>query len=221
MKSFYLFIFYFLSIGLCLAQVGISTKDPTETLDVNGKMRVRVFENSSYMQDLDLVVKGEIENGKIDGVLRQDNTAIGSFMAYLKTDQNFTTPSPANAIYKINNFEEVDNSGGAYNSATGLFTPLLAGTYRFIISITLSVDVTGNCEIGLVDGASNGWITKYSVPEYGEKASNSVTFVGSVNLSSGQSVYFGVTGDVILLTHPTGNTGSGIGSYFEITYLKN
>ena len=73
---------------------------------------------------------------------------------------------------------------------------------------------------------STDWVLRFTIDDVviesapaSSGASNS--FTGLAQLTAGQDYYFGISYNLKLLAYPSGGTGTGIGSYFEIQLLQN
>lgn len=202
--------------------VGINTDNPTKSLDVNGTARVRILPLSSSTNDKTVVADG-------DGVLKLSlPEAKGIMRGYLS--ENFSTPAGTGTIHRIIGWNVIDNPNADFNSSTGEFIAPITGLYKVTISITLienelAPNPVANFVLGVVDNATNKWITRFSLPKsyvtVDGDTGNSVTFIGLVQLTAGASCSFGCSGSATLISIASGNTGSGIGSFFEIQLIKN
>lgn len=203
------------------AQVGINTEKPTNSLDINGDLRIRETEISQSTDDATLVVDAS-------GVVKRSITDLARVKGYLNTDY----PSGSASINKITDLFIVEDPKNDFNTSTNTYTPTYSGIYSVSISITATPieDIaTSNSVFGLVDGATGTWIVRSSVPKtvmssmgLNNSAGIASTYLGVVSLTKGKSYYFGISKGIKLISHPTGNTGTGIGSYFsiELTQLK-
>jgi hypothetical protein len=47
------------------------------------------------------------------------------------------------------------------------------------------------------------------------------TFIGVAELQAGRAYFFGANHGLTFIANPSGGTGNGIGSFFEIQLIKN
>ncbi|WP_292008560.1 hypothetical protein [Chryseobacterium sp.] len=207
------------------SQVGINTSAPTAMLDVNGDIRVRDIPESTSTNDISLVAdaSGVIKKriGETKGIMR----------GYITSD--FSMPATLGPIYTIPNWLEIDDPHNDFDPSTNIFTAPETGLYRITITATFSyptgAGVTTNYVIGLArkEGTNNTWVMRFSIPQSSLNASEMVgagyahTFTGLAQLEAGKQYIYGLSGGITLLANPTGNTGTGIGSYFSIQLIKN
>lgn len=224
----YFFIAYCLLLSLVVngqtSGVGILTESPTESLDVNGTVRIRDLPISNSTSDIAIVADSA-------GVLKfKLSETKGVMRAYL--DEDFTSGTTPGEISKIKGFRIIDNPNGDFNTSNNVFTPPVKGLYRVSISVALLNKDSGsnvlNWVLGLVTlnkEKKDEWVIRFSIPKaYATltgDAGNSVTFIGVVQLEAGKEYWLGCSSYAKLFARPTGNTGTGIGSYFDIVLLKN
>lgn len=200
------------------SQVGINTDTPTKELDVNGEVRIRTVEISTSTDDISLVVDSE-------GVVKKNiQSTKGILRAYLSS--NFNAPQNASTIYKVTNWNVLNNPDSSFDSSTGIFTAPVSGLYKVTYTATIMQNGNNpqtNIVLGVVDNSTKKWITRFSIMK-GNTTTNSVgnanTFVGLLKLNSGDQCYFGASGYVSILSNPSGDTGQGIGTYFEIELIS-
>lgn len=208
-------------------KVGINTTTPTSVLDVNGDLRVRTIPTSSNIKDVALVTD-------VDGnVKKKLNEVRGLMRAYLAS--NFPAGSSSSNIYKIgNSWTMIENPNSDFSTTNSLFTAPSTGLYRIVITITAKAAATATRRsaptfvYGLVNNSNNQWVLRFSVEssnifamgtEEFNTAGVTYTFQGVAQLTAGTSYYFGATGNQTILYYPSGNTGSGTGTYFEIQQI--
>ncbi|WP_292008562.1 hypothetical protein [Chryseobacterium sp.] len=208
------------------SQVGIKTLAPTSELDVNGDLRVRDIPESTSTDDISVVADAS-------GFLKKKlNETQGVIRGYLSS--NFTAGTADGTIYTINNWTEIDNPNNDFNINTGIFTAPKTGLYRITITGTFGplspVFGTNNVVIGFVDKQTNSWVIRFGIPDNALSflevsttniAGHAHNFIGVVTLEAGKEYYFGLTGNSTLHAIPSGATGSGIGSFFEVQLIKN
>lgn len=157
------------------------------------------------------------------------NDVNGNFRGYLNADFDSGT---ATNIYKVVNFIEIDDPNNNFDPATGIFTAPVTGKYKTTLTTTLTNTASfggpTNFVIGLVNGATNTWVMRFSISDdfvnampRSSATGVATTFVGVVQLTAGQTYYFGAIEYLRLIANPTGTSGSGLGSYFEIELVKN
>lgn len=139
------------------SQVGIGTTNPTQTLDVNGQIRVRGLSNMSG--------NGMYLHAQPDGTLVTQLTATNvsglKFVGQLDAD----IPLNLDAAFKeiILKTELVDISN-EYNTTTGRFVPSENGFYKINMNFdignytnsTIDLDIL----IGLWDYTNNKWVLR-------------------------------------------------------------
>ena len=197
--------------------LGVNTSSPTEKLDVNGSARLRQIETSTSTGDITLVTDA---NGVIKKRL-QDIT--GSFRSYLFEDRVLGTNN--SEIYRLDRHTQVNDPGNNFDHTTGYFVPTITGLYKAIMTLTLKRDdanyTSANSVVGL---ATNGqWVMRFSIEKDNIATTNvgsAFTFTGVAFLTANTSYYFGVTGAVTAISNPTGGSGQGLGSFFEIELIK-
>lgn len=218
-KNFLLVILALSSLFYVEAQVGINTQDPTETLDVNGSARIRELPVALGLSDKIIVADS-------DGVLKRSLFGIKGIMrGYLS--QNFSSPASSDSIYRITSWDVIDNPNVDFNSSTGVFVAPITGLYKVTISITLldnvaSPNTSANFAFGFVDDVVDKWVSVFSLPTSYVTVldtGNAASFSRVIRLTSGGSYYFACSGGATLLSITSGNTGSGIGSFFEIQLI--
>ena len=220
-----IFIIFFFPI-LAFAQVGISTTNPKASLDINGDLRIQNVPYSTSTNEAILVVddSGYVKKSLIDK---------STFRGYLS--QNFTPDNDENKIYCITDFLSLEDLFGDFNTTTGIFTAPITGYYSIRMNITSkrTNDETSkkNAVFGLVELTDNGadkWVMRFSVPlsyieSVGTTSNSGVanSFIGVVKLEKDKKYYFGTTSHIIILSNPTGTTGTGLGTFFEIQLVKS
>lgn len=217
----------FLSSGLFFAQIGINIAQPTATLDVNGNVKVRDIAISNNTDDITLVADQT-------GIIKKRITdSKGLLKGYLSAD--FEAGKISDDIFKVTKIKIIDDPGNNFNSNTGVFMAPVDGLYKITMTLT-STYTTGpgnpsgtanvNYAVGLgkVINNDNKWINRFSIPKdyiQHTTAGSTNTFIGLVELKAGSECFFAISGFLKLLVNPTGDTGSGIGNYFEIQLVKN
>lgn len=199
-----------------MGKVAIGTDGiPTASLDINGNLRVRDVPVSNTTKDIVLVADAE---GYVKARL---NDRLGSMAGYITAD--FTAGSSGSGIYKLTQIKDIFDPGNDFDSATALFTAPLTGTYRVGITVAASsISTTPTTYVyGFANASDDKWVVRFSVPDsYVEDASGSTgsssSFTGIVKLVAGQRYYFGVSYYTKVLASPSGSTGTGLGTYFEI-----
>lgn len=227
-------------------KVGINTDKPTNTLHIlseKNPLRMEGLQSSSTTNDTSLVVDA---NGVVYKRLNYNFVGYlrNNYQADTPYDRN-STPN-INGIYTINDFEILINDGPVvngvvqpiFNSTNGNFTAPVDGVYR--VKITLSMgyyptDGNLNYVVGLVNANTQAWVARFSAykaeitshPLYSnatgrwlDSVGSARTFEGVVRLTGGTNYYFGSSGGYTILANPEGQTGSGIGTLFEIELLK-
>lgn len=212
---------FLVTIISAYGQVGINTETPTSTLDVDGNLRVRSTPISSSTTD-DILVMND------SGYVKKSIVSNSYFRGYLGSD--FSSGTTNSAIYKITGFTIVDQPTDEFDTSDNTFTPAYSGLYNIVLTLTSTIiaDINANNIVyGLTDSETGKWVMRFSVPvtyakDVGQNSTSGVvnSFSGAVMLTKGKKYYFGVTGNVKLLSNPSGNTGSGIGSYLAIELIK-
>lgn len=203
-------------------KVGINTTSPTTVLDVNGDLRVRQITPSTSTSDVALVADA-------NGVIKKKASEVKGIMrAYLSDD--FTTGTTSGTIYKVLNWNEIDDPGSNFDTSSGLFVAPVTGVYRITYSAAATWFVTSfpTYTYGLVQASDNSWVIRFTIPQStlsdlapsGNAVGVSNSFVGLATLQQGQTYYFGATGYQRLVAKPSGTSGSGLGSYFEIQLVQ-
>ena len=216
MTMFPLFVF---------SQVGINTIDPQASLDIKGNLRIQDVPMSTSTNEAILVVDDS-------GYVKKSLVDVSTFRGYL--NQDFVSGTDVAAIYRITNFNILENSLNDFNATTSQFTAPITGFYSIRMNVTSkrSGDTTKkNVVYGLVENlgtATHQWVMRFSIPftyidGIGSTSNAGVanSFIGIVELKKGSQYYFGVTSDVTVLANPSGTTGSGIGTFFEIQLVKS
>ncbi|MBL7712923.1 MAG: hypothetical protein JNL13_10675 [Chitinophagaceae bacterium] len=201
-----------------MGNAGIGIDTATARLDINGNIRVRNIPLSDTTEDISLVVD---KNGYLK---RNLNESRGIIRGYLNSD--FTSGTSSASIDKITDITEVHDPGNDFNAATSVFTAPVTGLYR--IGMTTAAVATATTPTNYVFGlaGSTDWVLRFTIDDVviesapaSSGASNS--FTGLAQLTAGQDYYFGISYNLKLLAYPSGGTGTGIGSYFEIQLLQN
>ncbi|MDR6458219.1 MULTISPECIES: hypothetical protein [Chryseobacterium] len=206
--------------------VGIGTTDPTQKLDVNGNLRLRDIVPSSNIQDITLVADA-------NGVIKKKKNEIkGIARAYLYNNRE--TGNTTGVIYRLNYFTQVDDPGNDFDHQEGYFVAPETGLYK--ITMTTSIKLTDpdtynvpNAVVGFADSTTSNWVLRFSIPtDYikGTYAANNTvgsatTFIGVAELQAGRAYFFGANHGLTFIANPSGGTGNGIGSFFEIQLIKN
>ncbi len=152
-----LHLFAIIFINFTFSQVGIGTTSPTQTLDVNGQIRVRGLSNMSG--------NGMYLHAQPDGTLVTQLTATNvsglKFVGQLDAD----IPLNLDAVFKeiILKTELVDISN-EYNTTTGRFVPLESGFYKINMNFDIGNYTNSNIDldilIGLWDFTNNRWVLR-------------------------------------------------------------
>lgn len=214
-----------LSCFCTYSQVGINTTEPTNSLDINGDLRIRTLPNSLSTGDTPLVVDG---NGRVKKRL---SSVIGLFRGVLQFnyDSRAFDSLPSN-IFHIRNIGQIVDPNNDFDNASDVFTAPVTGLYEITMTVTIRGLATpaSNYVVGLINLAGNGnWVMRYSfkkesVEGTGTAVGVAKTYTGIARLFAGQRYAFGLAaGDFFLFANPTGSTGTGIGSYFKIELLDN
>lgn len=119
--------------------VGINTNDPTERLDVNGKLRIRTLNNPTVTTNtiLTATTTGVVEKSKINFGARWTNTDI-------TTNLNTAT---ATSIPIFGTEDYKDDGINLYNATSTALTVTEAGRYDIRANISLiGIDSAGNTE---------------------------------------------------------------------------
>lgn len=204
------------------AQVGINTEEPAASLDVNGNLRIREAKVSTTTIDDILVIDDA-------GYVKRSIASNSYFRGYLASD--FESGTTVSEIYKVVNFTVVDQPSDEFDVTTSTFTPAFSGLYNIVLTSTVTVmnnlSTSTNIVYGLVDAETNKWVMRFSILTSAVRSAglNSLSgltdsFSGAVQLTKGKKYYFGVTDNVRLLSHPSGQSGEGIGSYLAIELIK-
>ncbi|WP_313090266.1 hypothetical protein [Chryseobacterium flavum] len=187
-------------------------------VSIRGGLQVSKIPISSNTNDVSLVADS---NGNIK---KQLNQTIGTFRSYLS--QNFNTGAGGDGtIYRLTNYTEVNDPGNNFEPVGGYFVAPASGLYRISMTVTLEQLATLATPNVVVGFASNSnWVLRFSIMKENimssSTAGSAFTFTGFVTLTQGVSYYFGSTGGVRHLAFPTGTSGSGIGSYFEVQLVQ-
>ncbi|UYW02244.1 hypothetical protein K5I29_04915 [Flavobacterium agricola] len=209
-----------LSVDGNLNNVGIRTNAPTEALHVVGKAKITDVPNSESTQDYQVVVDE-------DGILKKNvKQTLGVFRAYLS--QNFNAGSTEGVVHQVNNFTVIDNPNNDFNTTSNFFTAPLAGLYKVTFTATITIPSTvntSNIVIGIADYSTKKWITRFGINKGSilpntNSSGGMHSFVGLIVLNKGQRCYFGTSTEVRIIANPTGSSGSGIGTYFELELIK-
>lgn len=112
--------------GLLFAQVGIGTENPTNTLDINGDLRIRTVNKSNNGADKTLVIDSK-------GVVRQSDVNIKNTL-YIYARGKKETVTDCNNINQ-QSFSLSDLSDSNIIDSTGAITANKDGYYQYIISI--------------------------------------------------------------------------------------
>lgn len=209
-----------LSVDMSNSRVGINNNTPTNTLDVAGTARVQIIEESNNSNDVQLVAD---TNGVIKRSLVSTPTNIAK--GYLLS--NFVSGSTNGGIYRIFPINPIGVAPSNFNTTTGAFTVQRSGIYKATITITANTSGTapGNYVVGIctptgTEATANEWISRASYDVNSQTVGRTFTHVSVLQLTSGQVIYFGTSNNTRILANPSGTSGSGIGTYFEIEYLS-
>lgn len=193
-------------------RLGINNPTPTNTLDINGDLRIRETEFSNNSLDTPLVID---ENGIVKKDLR--NKPSNFFRGY--SNRNFTSSSASGSVSTILGISPI-GINTSYNTTTGIFDVVTTGIYKVTITATLTGS-GGNFITGLKNATSNRWITRSTYTSSANTGTGrTFTTVNLVQLSAGDQVAFGLGPLTTILATPSGETGSGIGTFYEIEYLS-
>lgn len=216
----FLFIMLLISCSRVNAQVGIYTEAPTSALDINGNMKVRQIDMSTTTQNTNLVVDET-------GVIKRSILAESFFYGFLASDFKSGTDS---GIYKIEGFNEIEESNNDFDRTNSYFKPSVSGLYNIVITTTIAATSnvsTNNTVLGLVDQETGKWVMRFSIPRsyienIGLNNTSGITnsFSGAVNLTAGKSYYFGVTFETLVIANPDEATDSTLGSYFSVSLIR-
>lgn len=208
-----------------MGKVAIGTTGiPTASLDINGNVRVRDIPVSISTKDVVLVTD---TNGYVK--LRLSDR-MGSMAGYLTAD--FSSGPVNSTIYKLTGIKDLYDPANDFDSATALFKAPVTGIYRLGMTLTAvptgSGSAASNYVYGFASASDDQWVVRFTMPdsyieESGSDSPSGATnsFRGVVKLQAGQSYYFGIGFNTKVLAYPSGNTGTGIGTYFEIKLLDN
>ena len=199
--------------------VGIGVLSPTQKLDIAGSARLRSVESSTNTSDITLVVDN-------NGVIKKKRSEVeGTFRSYLFEDRYYNGDSNT-TIYRLDRHIQVSDPGNNFNHETGIFVAPATGLYRISMTITIETQSGHSVENVVVGLATNGnWVIRFSIPKDnimtpGENIGTAFTFTGVGRLTQGTSYYFGTTGQTRFIANPSGNSGQGIGSYFEVERIQ-
>lgn len=222
------------------AQIGINTDSPTNTLDVNGMMRVRSLEKATpYKSEKILVVDslGVVQASessdiapspdKVGGVISDGEKLIVAQEMVSLVSRDFVT-SVRNTPQVINTVnKKIVDSDGTFND--GVFRVTTKGIYQIIINAHVtSTTRTSDPVLGLWNGTTNNWIARVGDTYASRNDANSFqmyTMVALEELSPGIDYSFrialeGTNGRVTVKAVSTGLTGTGDASYFSVKRIK-
>jgi len=207
-----------LSVDAMQHKVGVGTTVPTQKLDVDGEVRIRNVQESDNAGDAQLVIdeKGVVKRSIVTNV---SNTV----KAYLT--QDYVSPNANNVIHRISPFSPVGEVPTNFDSRTGAFTVQKTGVYKATITVTVNTAVAhinDNYVVGIysVQGGRNKWISKTSLPRNTFDVGYTYNSICFVELRRGDVIYFGTAGGARIFANPRGQTGRGIGSFFQIEFLS-
>ncbi len=223
MKYFYIFLFFLFSIN-SFSQVGINTTSPTNTLDIDGDLRVRALPLSASTDDIPIVIDS---NGRLKKGI---SNRIGYYRGRLSSDFDSRVNTPlanGTGIYKINTVGQIIDPNNDFNNTTDIFTAPVTGIYE--VTMTLTIRGLGTTNTNYVTGLINqtgNWVMRFSMQkeEFDDSGSVGVarTYTGIAQLTQGELYAFGfASSDFLLIANPTGTSGTGIGSYFRIELIDN
>lgn len=223
-------LFTALMVGLftfpILAQVGVNTTSPTQTIDVNGNARVRGLANLNSK----VLRVSALPDGTLVTQI-SDNSAPGvRFVGNLNADLALT----ASAFFEIKLQSEIIDILNEYTPASGRYLPLVNSFYKVSMdfdigeytSTTQDLDIL----IGLWDFTTNAWVLRRT---FKHSSSNLSGYTGRnesygisnyVQLISGHSYGFRIfptyntaaTKNAKLKYNNTGSTGPSLSTSFSI-----
>ena len=191
-------------------RIGINITEPTNSLDVNGDLKIRSVDFSEYSTDVPLVIDS-------NGVVKKDVKSKPSNFFRGYSTRNYTSPS--NYVpHTITGIRPI-GTNLYYDTATGIFNVNTSGIYK--ITITATLQTTGsNLITGLINKATNQWITRSTFTPSNLSTGRAHTTVNIVRLTEGDIVSFGIGPSTTVIAVPGGGSGSGIGTFYEIEYLS-
>jgi hypothetical protein len=226
MKSRITFILL-LSLNLIsFAQVGINTTAPTQSLDINGNVRVRGLSNTNSK----ILRVSALPDGTLVTQLTDNNAPGVRFVGNLNTDLLLT----ANSFFEILLQNEIVDLLDEYTPASGRYIPKVNSTYKvsmdFDIGDYTNTSLDLDVLIGLWDFTANQWVTRRTFKHRntnlpsasGRNESHGIT--NYVQLVAGHSYGFRIfptynasaTKDARLKFNNTGVTGPSISTSFSI-----
>jgi hypothetical protein len=203
-------------------KVGIGTTSPTNALHVyasSNPLRLQGLQTSSSVADKILVADA---NGVIKTAISSSSNVAGYLNANLTTS--------GTSINKVIMQTELYDAASEYNSTTGYFVPTVTGSYQIEIEVTVSNSSATSSDygsstdktlIGLVNNTTGSFVGYHTIENSIDSRSYFVKSV--VSLTAGTSYYFGIqasVGSTVINYNPTGSTGSGIGTYFNIARIN-
>ncbi|MEY2828503.1 MAG: hypothetical protein RIQ33_361 [Bacteroidota bacterium] len=203
-------------------KVGIGTTSPTNTLHVyasSNPLRLQGLQTSSSVADKILVADA---NGVIKTAISSSSNVAGYLNANLTTS--------GTTINKIIVQTELYDAASEYSTSTGYFVPTVTGAYQFEIEVTVSNSSATSSDygsstdktlIGVVNNTTGSFVGYHTIENSIDTRSYFVKSI--VSLTAGTSYYFGIqasVGSTVISYNPTGATGSGIGTYFNITRIN-
>ncbi|MFS4469857.1 hypothetical protein [Chryseobacterium gleum] len=143
MKGNLTILFILLFTNIALAQVGINTPNPTQTLDVDGTARIRQTPLAPSIGTSNLLISqtnGDVY--QIDPSVLTKNLKIPTTVLSTRLVNPVTTPFAGGNVINQVRFDTTDiipnTAIGNWNSANNTFTVNMAGVYQISASILLA-----------------------------------------------------------------------------------
>ncbi|MCX2678361.1 hypothetical protein OOZ15_00260 [Galbibacter sp. EGI 63066] len=191
---------------------GINTQNPTETLDVNGNVRVRNISVNVGNGTIDRRVVADA-----DGVLKTlDSDDYTFFHSQLTTDQTLSSDALANTI--LFDTPIATSPFYSYNNATGILTFNTPGLYHVMLQGGFTEFIAGNhLLLGILDNTTGLYIGRgshWAAVDRSGGVGQIFNYITMINVpGSGFQIrciaYASNSGNGVLLANESGASGSG------------
>ena len=226
MKKLFVGLLMFIATTTGFAQVGIGTKLPTQTLDVDGNTRIRGLSNTTSK----ILNVSALPDGTLVTQVSDNNAPGVRFVGNLSTDLALT----ANSFFEIRLQNEIIDLLNEYTPTTGRYVPVASSFYKVSLDFDIG-DYTSTTDdvdilIGLWNFTSNSWVLRRT---FKHRNINLAGFSGRneshgisnyVQLIAGNSYGFRIfptysasaTKNAKLKFNNTGSTGPSISTSFSV-----
>ncbi|WP_414845678.1 hypothetical protein [Chryseobacterium sp. IT-36CA2] len=123
-------------------QIGINTPTPTNTLDINGDLRVRSTVTNTSTNNLDVLMSnntGVVSRITTQNFLKDLKTPANIFNAEQTTNltDNLSGNNTVNKV-QFGTINLIDTNAGTWNSNTNIYTVTKAGIYHIVAGVLLN-----------------------------------------------------------------------------------